>query len=158
MDIKLLKVFDNGIKLLNEDDKKEIRNEFKVFIIGFLGIIGLVCILSFMSGFTLGSEIQEVRAMNTIIYSFQKVKMYDLRFRMPAEVNTSAMELDVNPGPEVNNALRSKDNFSKLLNSVDKKTRSGVLELDYSNESIIPESAYDISLDKPIIERPNLSS
>jgi hypothetical protein len=144
----------NKIKQYPTTIKPELAVLLKSSLTGLLKLYILTILACYligvMSGFIYGTELQQVRAYNTMIYSFQKIKAYDMRFKMPEETNVTNIELDTNIPPELMPYFEDKVKYAQLMDLIQKNSRGGIIPIDYT----LPDEAYQITINGTIIKRP----
>jgi len=149
-----------ALAVLPAEQKKKLLNIIKWGMSGFIFLLVLVFSLGLLSGYIYATELQQTRCLNTLIYSLQKVKTYDARYKAPTlgsvegQLESGAgsdivipndelgnVTLDVNPGQEVLSSLTNIKEFSKLENMVDRSilNHTMVLSLDF----VIQNDSYD---------------
>lgn len=104
-----------GQAIINFDIDKARKIILDLKNIGF--IIFTFFILGMLIGYTYGKEYEITRCYNTMIYSFQKVKEYNLWYRYDTEEALKKdVEYDILLPMEISEGLSNKSEFKNLEN------------------------------------------
>lgn len=137
-------MFDNIkfiLGLVPKESKETILKYIKYIFTFYICSILFATLMGVVAGYIYGTELQQVRAYNTMIYSFQKIKQYDLRYKMPAteQINNTLVDTDI--PDQLKPYFANQSEFNKLIEVVKSRTVNGVLIMDDVNLST---EAYNI--------------